>query len=994
MYLNTPAHANISPPEKNNIDTVQSTNYFDRFPDGQKLLLRPRVGNVIYEDDIFVLKKDNKLYYALEDIIDVLDLAISFNSDVKIGQGWFLREDWRIFLDLHKGEVLSRDQIYQVTSDQVVEDDGYYFISQKDIEEWFGFKFKPDIPQQYLNIESEHPLPEIAKNARKKRLSRKKTNKNITLLPRKINNHKNFDINTADIRLGSRYQRADNGTGKKATSTSHSAITSLQGQLLNHDAYLLTSVDNDRKLSSIITRFSKRSENPTLLGPLQARSYAFGDINTISVPLIQDRKRELGARISNTPLINTQFQTIDINGDAIPGWDVELYRNNIFIDSQIVLSTGEYRFPDVQLFGGDNKFEVFFYGNQGEIRVKEISLPVTSELLLAQDKTYEVSVSLRDTQTYQKNRREPFSLENINVAGRYNKVIGNFLTYFGVNTQKIDNKNNLYAGAGFTRTFSKTIVDGNFAINTEAATSAQITARRTIKEWDIATRALIESDDFSPTSQNSDGLYQLNVSAQRAFKPTETSRLNVLSSAGYTANNNGSTQINSQISTGLQIKNINLSNNINYNSFKDTSGHVTNNLRDTVALRLSKGRFFARSGINFDILPEKKFDSVFSRISYYPNNKFSTDLNLNYDIDDQYKRARLNLNYTNDYFRTSPFVEYDSNDDLKLGLYVNFGIIDTPYDNSLKFTHKSMTGKGLVSSFVYHDKNGNKEFDADDEALADVVVESYNTRRRVKTNDTGHSLMQDLPINIATDIYVDETTLPDSFMISGFKGASILPNPGEITELEFPIHMAGEIDGTISIAEDDNSSSPAKKAIIDLHPLDHQNKEIIQSKAALDGFYVASYIPPGRYLMHLNQESVAKYDAAAPAPEIVDIGYNGDVLYGRDFTLTPDQQSVPVAVSYVPQEMVKGFAEQQEIIAVKPKTVGNSALSSALSAFAQKRADKDIYKGLQEINLGTTNSYALEINDIKSAHAKCQQFINNAIPCSLEVIVPTSKQQE
>ncbi len=989
-FLCVPALAEIPPEITLQDKKIDHINYFDRFPDGQTLLLRPRVKNTIYEDDIFTLKKNNSLYYALEDIIDVLDLAITFNSDAKIGQGWFLREDWKIFLDLHKGEVISREKTYKIAEGQVIEDDGILFASQKDIEEWFSFKLNADIPQQYLNIESAHPLPEIAKNARKKRLSRKKTDKNVTILPRITNEYEFFDINTADIRLGTQYQRREDNAGERRKDKRHSAVVSLQGQALKHDAYFLSSLDSEKKLSAIITRFSKSNEDPTLLGPLKARSYGFGDINTIPLPLVNDRRRELGARISNTPLINTQFQTIDINGDAIPGWDVELYRNNIFINSQIVSSTGEYRFPNVQLFGGDNQFEVFFYGNQGEIRVKEISLPVTSELLLAQDKTYEVSVSLKDTQTYNKNRRELFSLDNLNFSARYNKVIGSFLTYFGINTQKIGNKNKLYAATGFTKTFKGTLLDSNFAVNQEGAASAQITARRKYKKWDIATRAFIESDDFSSSRTTSTGLFQLNASAQRNFTPTARSRLNVLTSTGFTSSNDNTSQLNAQISTGLHVKNINLSNNINYNSFKNQIGNISHNLRDTLAVRLSKGKFFTRSGINFDILPEKNIDSLFSRISYYPNNKFSSDLNFNYDLDDKYNRTRLNVNYTNKYFRASPFIEYDSNDDIRAGLNVNFGIIDIPQNNNLQFTHKSMTGKGLISSFVYHDKNGNKKFDPDDEALPDVVVESFNTRRRAKTDESGYSLIPDLPINIATDIYVDETTLPDSFMISGFKGASILPNPGEITELEFPIHMAGEIDGTVSVASNKNTSTPAKKAVIDLHPMDHPNKEVIQSKAALDGFYVASYIPPGRYLMNLNQDSIDKYGAAAPAPEIINIGHDGDVLYGRDMILNPDQHNVPVRVSYIEKSKLPALSTQQEIVTIKPKTNGSSPLSTALGALAEKRAARDIYGGLQKISLGGANHYTLESNDIKNAHEKCQEFINSAIPCSLEVIIPTA----
>ena len=119
-----------------------------------------------------------------------------------------------------------------------------------------------------------------------------------------------------------------------------------------------------------------------------------------------------------------------------------------------------------------------------------------------------------------------------------------------------------------------------------------------------------------------------------------------------------------------------------------------------------------------------------------------------------------------------------------------------------------------MSSFVYHDKNGNFIFDEGDKVLPDVTVESVNIRRKDKTNKDGYSLINDLPTYRATDIRIDETTLPDSFMMAGFSGLSVFPKAGEIIELEFPVHMSGEIDGTVSIKNNDDNLTPVKRATI------------------------------------------------------------------------------------------------------------------------------------------------------------------------------------
>src|SRR5690606_12669253 len=124
-------------------------------------------------------------------------------------------------------------------------------------------------------------------------------------------------------------------------------------------------------------------------GPLKARSYTIGDTDLPNVPLTGDESQEFGVRVSNNPLENSNFQATDITGDSLPGWDVELYRNGILLDFVSVGNDARYVFDNIELFAGDNNFEVFFYGPQGEIRRELLSLPVTPALLATQDNTYD-----------------------------------------------------------------------------------------------------------------------------------------------------------------------------------------------------------------------------------------------------------------------------------------------------------------------------------------------------------------------------------------------------------------------------------------------------------------------------------------------------------------------------------------------------------------------------------------------------------------------------
>jgi len=320
---------------------------------------------------------------------------------------------------------------------------------------------------------------------------------------------------------------------------------------------------------------------------------------------------------------------------------------------------------------------------------------------------------------------------------------------------------------------------------------------------------------------------------------------------------------------------------------------------------------------------------------------------------------------------------------------MNFSVVDTPDDALPTISSDRLIGKGLVSSLVYHDKNGNMVFDENDEALPDVIVKSIHIKRYERTNERGYSLINNLPTNRATDITVDPTTLPDSFMITANKGISVLPEAGEVIELQFPIHISGEIDGTVSVLKEEGSLQAAKRAKIDLHPLDVKNGEVIQTQSALDGFFVASQIPPGRYLMNVSDDTVKRYKSGTPMPKIIHIGHDGDTFYGEDIKLDQDKPYIPINVSYTNKNQDNQGQKSSESFQISTKSQGVSRLSHLLDNYAKKIADQSVYTGMQPIAQPNSQSkrYKLPENTIEASYDRCQRLSSKAIPCALEVVV-------
>ena len=951
----------------------------NQVPDGQALLLRPRVGNLVYEFDIYAIKKSNTLYFSFLDMIDILELAIDYDTETQSGQGWFLREDWEIDIDFKAGEVISRGQKFDMNDNDFYQEGGEIFVSQEALSQWLYMGFLADVSQQYLEIESPYPLPGVARNYRMQKNKSIGQYTNEAKLPRKEIEYDWFDINTADIRIGTRYRKLKDSD---ATNRINGNIA-LQGQALKHEAYGLASFDNEEQLTAVRTRLSKQNENPVLLGPLKARSYALGDTDLTELPLTGDAQQELGFRVSNSELVNTQFETTDINGDAIPGWDIELYRNGVLVGSVLVDDSGRYEFPDVQLFAGENEFELFFYGPQGEIRNRKINIPVNEALLASQDNTYDISASLSERQTYRKNETEDVDRNSPHFVARFNKVIGDSLAYVGLRNRDIEGDNKTFVSAGATKLWQNTIFDFNAAIDDEANTAAQLIARKNINDWNIALRGRVQDDNYIANETTNPRVLDLSANAQRNFRFTPTTRSNVSAQAGYSENAGGEQLTTGRFAVGHQFGRFNISDTLFYESFDANGTADDDRLENAFSVRANLGKVFLRGGVNYEFKPESEVDRYFSQVSYRPNQIFSSDLFLDHEPDRDFSEARLNLNYTHKNFRTSPFIEIDSDDEIFAGVNLNFNIIDQPEETLPIVTSQRTIGRGFVSAFVYHDLNGNKIYDAGDEPLPEVIVESVNVRRRAMTNEKGYSLISNLPNVRATDIVVDDQTLPDPYMISAFEGVSIFPSAGEIVEVEFPVHMSGEIDGTAIIREESGAVKPLKGGEIELLSLVDRKQTRVSSPIAIDGFFVVPKIPPGKYLMQITNETAKRNKAASPSPRMIEIGFDGEVLYSKNVELLAKRKNVDIHVHYEQPNQFELPNLDRPYYTLKIGQAGNSKLLSLLSKFAKRRAAKDTYYGLEAISPKGDKEeiyYTGYDNNYEALHHRCGEFPRPGYP--------------
>ena len=416
-----------------------------------------------------------------------------------------------------------------------------------------------------------------------------------------------------------------------------------------------------------------------------------------------------------------------------------------------------------------------------------------------------------------------------------------------------------------------------------------------------------------------------------------------------------------------------------------TSGSETR-IDDSFSARYSFGRVFTRAGVNYNIEPNAAVDDYFAQITYQPSNKLSGDLQIEHEPDPRLTRGRLSLRYKHDKFSVTPFVEADTDAKVAAGVRLLTTFVDQPGKALPLMTSDRVIGRGLVSSFVFFDKDGNGLYDAGkDEPLPDVIVESVNIKRREATNAEGFSLIKDLPENFVTDIRVDQSTLPDTFMIPGFAGVSVFPRAGQMVELAFPIHMSGEVDGTIYV-DGEGLGKETARASVKLIPVDGRTTKIIDTVTATDGYFVLSSVPPGSYLLNVDAPSATKIKAGGVQPVPITIGFDGTVISGQDIVLHRGRKQVPIEVKTV------ALAEQNTpFFALETNDSKKSKLSAILEKMVQKKSPSKTNPraGLVPLAMeGQTDLKILPGQDWAQHFNRCQALNDAHMACKMILFIP------
>lgn len=358
--------------------------------DDNLLVLNVTYNNHVLNSGMSGYATSGKVFLPLGEISRTLDFNVDIDDERGTAQGWFISEDRRFSLDLNRGQIVADGQEYHLPEGSFARGDGDIFIDSELMGRLFPVDFKTNFSEMSLEIAPREKIPFQERLERETRWNRiTPYAENRPELPIKESEYTLFSPPFVDVTLRSDYSKNDKSSSLKG---GYSILS--KGDLGKMSSEIFVSGDDEEKFQNVRASLERIDPGAGLLGPLKATKVALGDITTPSFPIIGGVRRESGVSVSNMAHSrSSEFDTTNFQGNLSPGWDVEMYRNDILIESQRVGSEGKYSFEDVPVYFGSNEFKLVFYGPQGQKRVETKQVTVGDQMLKKGEGIYQFSVS-------------------------------------------------------------------------------------------------------------------------------------------------------------------------------------------------------------------------------------------------------------------------------------------------------------------------------------------------------------------------------------------------------------------------------------------------------------------------------------------------------------------------------------------------------------------------------------------------------------------------
>jgi hypothetical protein len=844
------------------------------------LVFELRVDDLLYDELIDIYKHGNKYYVAIDQVAQAVDLAIEVQPDKMIVQGWYVKEENDFLLDLNIMQLKNKGETEKLSKQEVFLDGEEIFVSVENLNKWLPINFRIDYNSQTIKLTPKVLLPFQQKKEREIERERKFRQRYKKEYPEYKSPYKSVTWPVIDINTDSSISKSK--SKDPDYSQTYSMISSGDLAYVNNHWFLS---GNEDELTNLRIKFSKNDISDHIEG-LDLTKFEFGDITSIKDDLAVNSAVGRGIYISNAPLSRTEaFDRKDFEGDILPDWEVELYRNDELIDFLIAGETGRYNFSNVAILYGKNIFKLVFYGPQGEIREKTEIIDVNSQIIPKGETYYSISYNQKDKyfstigssddattdRTTLKldhglhdDIRLTYTSSYIELEESISNIQEKFYNSVDVITDFYGILTNLKAASDFS--------EGDFAFGVSLLSKvAEINVRAKstylgnfINESNIGDSDALELENLIEANGRISSAYVNNISYSFGLDHS------------YFASHKNRMQFSSRLTVNKQ--GVNVTNNLLANvETNDGQEYLRGDL--SVRGKLLKGNL--RGDVTYDLTPEANLKTA--GISY--QKKLKDKLTGRADVRENFFGGNSTefsgfLNWDRNNYIVGTNMRLDTEGNYEASINLAFSLYKDPVSNKFKFTSNELSNSGAVSAFAYLDENFNNNFDEEEEILESAIIKRGNKKI---DSEEGITFVDSLNANYPTDIVIDTASLDDPYWYPRNEGYSYLSRPGIIDKLPFPILITSEADGYVHYVKNGEEKEVSG---LKIHLIDESGNKAAEVKSEYDGYFIFERIIPGKYFVIADEEELKSLKVTQKVSTKVDINEGGELFSDNNITLT------------------------------------------------------------------------------------------------------------
>lgn len=873
------------------------------FSTADELILQIQVAGLDVTDTIVAYGNRDGVYLPLGEMSRILDLAIRISDDGHYASGWFLSEDRTLTIDLRSGVLTTAAGSRELPRGMAVAFEGELFLHTDAFAQLLPLTVATDLRGQRVVLTTLESFPfeeRMRRDGARARLGARSALPEQDRWPRVETPYLALSAPLVDVEL--------RGLSDTSRGTRVESDLRMAGDLLWMTARTNLSATSQDGLVAALVELGRRDPDGELLGPLRATEFQLGDVATTSLPLGLRGTSGRGAAITNQSFESASvFDRIDLRGVLPDGYEVELYRNDILLNSTRETVNGQYEFVDVPVDYGLNVFRLVFYGPQGQRREEVRRISVGDGRLASGQFVYSAGIvqsgvnllgvtgpdfhpgaRYGDWQAvselaygFTPAMTGTLSAAFFEDSGLDRWIIGTGLrSGLGGLAIRVDAgiaNEGAHAGGlgiggralGGAFTLSHFEYGGGFIDETHALSSEPVRRATEI--------------DFS-TSLNLGGL------APGAYLPI-SSRVRHLELA------DGQVRTNAALRGSLRLPGVLASNTLEFSRTSSPASRPINQLYGNFDLgTFNQSQTQVRGSLGYRVSPGPTITTVSAEVNQALGEEMTVRGSAAYSF--LGNDVSLAASAVRDFDRFTLAV--DGRYAVKQGDYVvalrlGFSLGRDPVRRRI-FAHRpGLATSGALAANVFRDLDGDGLFGAGDEALQGIDIAAQNAV--AQTDAEGTAFIGELGDGNRVTVQIDPSTLPDIALAPASRGIEIVPRAGRVQTAGFAVVALSEVEGSVTFGDSQNGRGVSGLRL-QMRNAAGEMEYFVRTERG--GYYFFEQVKPGTYDLVIDPEQAARLGICLGplAPLVIDPA--GDV-YSLDVQVSNcDEQTGVRAVDVTP----------------------------------------------------------------------------------------------